>query len=289
MSLEKHGVTVPAPELCPPLLELRRLSKCYLRGGWPSARVVVKALDNIHLTLRDSSVLAIVGKSGSGKSTLARCLVFLERPNSGELRFEGIDVLSLNKNGLKAIRTKIQLVFQQPATAMNPLLSALDIVAEPLLIQHISKRESCERALAALEEVDIDRASVGRKPLDFSGGQRQRIAIARALILQPKLLVLDEPFSGLDLITQTQIVDLLARLRTSLAMTFLLISHDLCMAAHLADTIAVIESGRIVESGTVASLLSHPWRKETRELVDSIPELLLDPRQIVTRRPAATF
>ncbi len=278
MSLEKRGTGVPGGALCPLLLEVRRLSKHYLRGRWPSPRIAVKALENIHLSLRPSSTLALVGKSGSGKSTLARCLALLEQPDSGELRFEGIDVLSLNKNELKAIRTRIQLIFQQPATAMNPLLSALEVVAEPLIIQRIPKRKSFERALAALEEVGVDRASVHRKSLDFSGGQRQRIAIARALILQPKLLILDEPFSGLDLNTQAQIIDLLARLRSSLSMTLLLISHDLSVAAHLADTIAVIESGRVVESGPVAGLLSHPWREETRALVKSIPELLLRSR-----------
>ncbi|MDQ2843244.1 MAG: dipeptide/oligopeptide/nickel ABC transporter ATP-binding protein [Acidobacteriota bacterium] len=238
------------------------------------ARAGVLALDNVHLTLWARSTLALVGKSGSGKSTLARCLALIEEPDSGEYRFRGRDVLTLPKGDLKPIRRDVQLIFQQAATAMNPLLTALDIVAEPLRIQRTtSKKESCERAVAMLEQVGISARSAHRLPLEFSGGQRQRIAIARALITKPKLLILDEGFSGLDVCTQAQIAKMLLQLQTSLSLSYLFISHDLRMAAYLTDMMAVMEKGRIVETGSVADLFSCSRQDATRELVDSIPEL----------------
>ncbi len=258
----------------PPLLEARRLSKHYLRGRWPSARVRVNALEDVRLTLWPRSTLALVGKSGSGKSTLSRCLALLEAPDSGEILFQGRNVLALRKTELPAIRRDIQLVFQQSATAMNPLFQALEIVAEPLRIEHsTSRKESCERALAMLEQVGIPARSARRLSLEFSGGQRQRIAIARALILKPKLVILDEALSGLDVCTQAQIANMLLELQASLSLSYLFISHDLRMAAYLADTMAVIEHGRIVETGSAAGLFSHAQRNETRELIDSIPEV----------------
>ncbi len=257
-----------------PLLEARNLSKQYVRGRWPSARMPVIALEDVGLTLWPGSTLALVGKSGAGKSTLARCLTLLEAPDSGEIRFQGRDVLALGKNERGAIRREIQLVFQQSATAMNPLFQAVEIVAEPLRIERAtSKKESCERALALLEQVGILARSARRLPLEFSGGQRQRIAIARALILKPKLLILDEALAGLDVCTQAQIANLLLQLQASLSLSYLFISHDLRMAAYLADTMAVIEHGRIVETGSVAGLFSGAEQKETRELINAIPQM----------------
>ncbi len=259
----------------PALLEVQGLSKRYVRGRWPAARVRVVALDGINLVLPLRGTLALVGKSGSGKSTLARCLSQLEAPDAGEIRFEGRDVTKLRKTELRSMRRDSQLVFQQSATALNPFLSVLDIVAEPIRIgRTVSRKESVALALAMLEQVGMPGGTSHRSPMELSGGQRQRVAIARALILKPKLLILDEALSGLDLCTQAEIANLLVRLRASLSLSYIFITHDLRMAAHLADRIAVIDHGRIVEAQDVASLFAHTERQETRELIRSIPRVL---------------
>jgi peptide/nickel transport system ATP-binding protein len=257
-----------------PLLEVRHLRKHYRRGRWPSTGVQMIALEDASLTLWSGSRLALVGKSGAGKSTFGRCVALLETADSGEIRFEGRDVRASEKNELATMRRDIQFVFQQSATAMNPRFEAWEVVAEPLRVNHsISKKESSERALAALEQVGIAAGSAHRSALEFSGGQRQRIAIARALILKPKLLVLDEAFSGLDVCTQMQIADMLFELQAHRSLSYLFITHDLRMAAHLADTIAVMEHGKIVETGSATGLFSHTQRNVTRELIAAIPEV----------------
>jgi peptide/nickel transport system ATP-binding protein len=257
-----------------PILEVQHLRKQYLRGPWLSAKTRVTALEDVNLSVWPRSTLALVGKSGAGKSTLGRCVALLEEADSGHIRFQGRDVLALRRNELAAIRRDIQFVFQQSATAMNPGFKASEVVAEPLRIEGSTSKNECRKqALASLEKVGIAARWADRPPLEFSGGQRQRIAIARALILKPKLLVLDEAFSGLDVCTQMQIADMLIDLQASQAVSYLFISHDLRMAAYLADTIAVIEHGRIVEIGSAAGLFSLSQRKETRELIDAIPRM----------------
>jgi peptide/nickel transport system ATP-binding protein len=230
-------------------------------------------LENIHLKIPRCATLALVGKSGSGKSTLGKCLARLEDPDSGEIVFEGKDLLRLSRSELIPVRRRIQLVFQHSATAMNPLLPAAEIVGEPLRVwAGVPSKERHELALAMMEQVGIPSQWADRRPLEFSGGQRQRLAIARALILKPDLLILDEALAGLDLSTQAQIADMLGELQASLSLSYLFISHDLRMAAHLADTIAVMQGGRIVESGSVAELFSYP-QEETRDLIRSIPQI----------------
>jgi peptide/nickel transport system ATP-binding protein len=256
----------------PALLQARCISKIYVRRrGSFRAQSPVVALEDVHLTIAPRSTLALVGKSGAGKSTLARCVTLLEPPNSGAIQFQGKDVLTLHGTARIDIRRRIQLVFQHSATAMNPLFSVLDVVAEPLRIQRIPDSECRERALEALEEVGIPSEWTHRSPLTFSGGQRQRIAIARALILKPKLLVLDEALAGLDPGMQMQIANVLLRLQASHSLSYLFISHDLHMAAYLANAIIVIERGRIVEMGTVDSIFSRAQSAATHELIDSIP------------------
>jgi ABC-type glutathione transport system ATPase component len=208
----------------------------------------VVALENINLEILPCTTFALVGESGSGKSTLARCLARLENPDSGTIFFNGRDITRLSRKELIPVRRRIQLIFQHSAIAMNPLFSAEEVIGEPLRIQGaLSKKERHERVLAAMERVGLSAGWVKRRPAEFSGGQRQRLAIARALILKPDLLIFDEALAGIDLTTQVRILEMLMDMQVSLSLAYLFITHDLRTATHLADTIAVMQDGRIVE------------------------------------------
>ena len=257
-----------------PLLSVRALSKRYMRGQWFSRKFPVTALDDVNLTVHPGSTVALVGQSGSGKSTLARCVAHLTDSDSGEIWFEGRNLLTLSSADLFASPHRIQLIFQNSAAAMNPRFSAAEIVAEPLRIQRrAGKKERRRQALAMLDQVGIPAAWADRSAFEFSGGQRQRLVIARALVLRPKLLILDEALSGLDLSIQAQIANLLIDLRASFSLTYLYISHDLRLAAYLADEMVVMQRGRIVESGSVVEMFSHPHHPHTQLLISSIPGL----------------
>jgi ABC-type glutathione transport system ATPase component len=256
-----------------PLLRVRHLSKRYIQGGWFSLRKFpVTALDDVSLNVHSRSTLALVGESGSGKSTLARCLARLLEPDSGEIWFREKNLLTLSSAELFAARRQIQLIFQNSAAALNPRFSAAEIVAEPLRIQErAGKRERRSQALAMMERVGLPPEWADRSPVEFSGGQRQRLAIARALVLNPALLILDEALAGLDLSIQAQIANLLVHLQASFSLTYLYISHDLRLAGYLADEIAVMQRGKIVESGTVVDVFSGPKHPHTQILIASIP------------------
>lgn len=264
-------------QLCP-LLEASRITKVYRSAQWPSTKFEVAAIKDISLRLPPKSTLALVGKSGSGKSTLARCLARLETPDAGEIFFQGRDMLSLRGKELKRVRRDLQLIFQHSATAMNPRLTAREIIAEPLRIQGIATQERQERAFAIMKKLRIPEEWAGRYPHAFSGGQRQRLVLARALILNPRMLILDEALSGLDLPAQMQIAKLLRQLQDELSLAYFFISHDLPMAAFLADNIAVMDHGKIVESGIAAQIYSDPQSAATRELVASTPALARETR-----------
>jgi peptide/nickel transport system ATP-binding protein len=232
-----------------PLLEIRGVTKTYPRRHWlfggPPA---VTALANATLTIPAGSTLGLVGPSGSGKSTLARCLARLEEPDAGDIRFRGLDVRRLRGVALRAYRREVQVVFQDPAGALNPRFSAGAIVAEPLVVQGIgTPRERRARTLELLAEVGISPARANDRPACFSGGERQRLALARALALSPSLLVLDEALSGIDLPAQQQILELLERLRERRALACLVISHDLALVSRIAQEIAVMQDGCVVE------------------------------------------
>jgi peptide/nickel transport system ATP-binding protein len=256
----------------PPLMRARNLSKRYVQRRWLSRKsFLITALDDISFTLTRGSTLAVIGESGSGKSTLARCLARLEQPDSGEVWFEGNNLLAMNSREMFSVRRRMQLIFQDSALALNPRFSAGEIVEEPLRIQFAAKRkERRERALALMELVALRRSLAARSPRDLSGGQRQRLAIARALALEPSFLILDEALSGLDVSTQAQIANLLLELQASLSLTYLLISHDLGLAGNLADEIAVMHQGRIVEQCATADLFSSPQHPQTRMLLASV-------------------
>jgi ABC-type glutathione transport system ATPase component len=218
-----------------------------------------------------------VGASGSGKSTLARCLALVEAPDSGRILLEERDLWASGRRERAGLRSRIQLIAQQPAASLNPRFTAAEIVAEPLLIQRRGTTAERRRMAARwMETVGLAPDALDTRALEFSGGERQRLAIARALIPEPSLLILDESFAGLDLSVQGQIARLLRDLRRDLGLTCILITHDLALAASLADEIAVMDAGRIVESGLVAEVVSHPRHPRTRELLDAALALSLE-------------
>lgn len=257
-----------------PILIVENLEKRYEGGPVAGARKTVTALRGVSFSIGAGSTLALVGESGSGKSTLALCIACLERPTSGRIIFNGNEITSMDEQQSRSVRPLIQLVFQDPVRSMNPRFSALEIVSEPLLVQgRKDKREIEARARSLLVQVGVSQEKVRQRANEFSGGQKQRLAIARALALEPKLLILDEALSALDCSVQAQIANLLVELQRSLGLTYLFITHDLAMAGHLADEIAVMERGKIVEQGDVERVLRSPERDVTRRLIVATPRL----------------
>jgi len=226
------------------------------------------AVDSVSFSILPRATLALVGESGSGKSTLALCLAGLERVTSGRIWFEGRDLAALAEKELRAVRPRLQLVFQDPASSLNPWWTVGEIVAEPLLVNgRTAKREGRARAARVLEQVGLAAEYLERRAQDLSGGQRQRVAIARALILEPKLLILDEVLSALDCSIQAQIANLLVEIQRAYGLAYLFVTHDLRMAAHLADEIAVMSGWKIVEQGPTQDILRDPRRSETQSLL----------------------
>jgi len=257
-----------------PLLIVDNLEKVYGRRAVRGTKREVIALQGVSFAIRPESTLALVGESGSGKSTLAFCLACLERPTSGRIVFQGKEITALDEEQLRAVRPQIQLVFQDPVRSLNPRFSALDLVNEPLLVQgRVNKREREDRARTLLAQVGLPQEKALQRAEEFSGGQRQRLAIARALALEPKLLILDEALSALDCSVQAQIANLLLELQSSLGLTYLFITHDFAMAGHLADEIAVMERGKVVEQGAADRVLREPQNEVTRRLIAATPKL----------------
>jgi len=257
-----------------PLLKAENLVKRYTGRKLTIRHEEVRALDGVSFSVCRGNTLALVGESGSGKSTLAFCLACLEKPTSGNIWFEGTDIVKLSEKDLRPVRRQIQLIFQDPASSLNPRWKVMEIVTEPLVLQESrSRAEMTSRVRALLDQVGLSSDVEEKLPSELSGGQRQRVAIARALTLEPKLLVLDEALSALDCSVQAQIANLLVELQESLGTTYLFISHDLAMAAHLADEIAVMSHGRIVEQGSPERILKEPKNTVTRELLGAVPKM----------------
>jgi ABC-type glutathione transport system ATPase component len=230
------------------LLAVRGLTLHYMRRSiLGSESIATTALDDVSVELLSGKTLALVGPSGSGKSSLARCLVLLERPTSGEILYRGKNLLTLTRKDLKTARREIHLIFQDSALALNPGLAIGEILREPLDIHEsgIPTTEKQARIREVMEQVQLPEMWLKRRPLDLSGGQRQRVAIARSLILQPNLLILDEALSGLDLSTRGQIANLLLDLQRRFSLTYLLVTHDVSMAAVFAHEVALMDAGRI--------------------------------------------
>jgi oligopeptide/dipeptide ABC transporter ATP-binding protein len=248
------------------LLEAHGLVKRFpARGGH---RV---AVDGVSFTLMPGETLAIVGESGSGKSTLARIVVRLLDANAGTVRLGGDDITRLRGRALRRRRSRMQIVFQDPYSSLDPRMTVQTIVAEPLRIAG-RRREARSRVAQVLDLVGLGPELCDRYPHELSGGQRQRVGIARALVLEPELLVLDEPVSALDSSVQAQILNLLGELQTRLGLTYLLISHDLAVVRHVADRIAVMHLGRIVETGPTEAVFASPQHPYTQALLSASPE-----------------
>ena len=255
-----------------PVIRVENLVKRQAGRGLGRRVKAFTAVDSVSFSILPGTTLALVGESGSGKSSLALCLAGLERVTSGRIWFEGRDLAGLEEKELRMVRPRLQLVFQDPANSLNPRWTVGEIVAEPLLVQsRISEREGHARAAQALERVGLATEYLERRAQDLSGGQRQRVAIARALILEPKLLILDEVLSALDCSIQAQIANLLVEMQRAYGLAYLFITHDLRMAAHLADEIAVMSEGKIVEQGATEKILRDPRRSETQSLVAASP------------------
>jgi oligopeptide transport system ATP-binding protein len=255
-----------------PLLRVSGLAKQYVeRRPFSRQEIAVNAFQDVSFTIFPGKTLALVGESGAGKSSLARCIALLERPSTGEIELAGRNLLPLNRKQLFPIRREVQMIFQDPSSALNPRLTACEIIAEPLLIQREgTKPQRRARALRLLEEVGLDPAWEHKTPLEFSGGQRQRLAIARALALGPRLLILDEALSNLDARNQSLILKLLANLQAAHALSFLHISHDLRLVSQFADDVAVMYQGRIVESKSATKLFASPEHCYTKQLLASV-------------------
>jgi oligopeptide/dipeptide ABC transporter ATP-binding protein len=262
------------------LLDVRDVVKHYAARRSLAARLlrqsrpVVQALNGVSLSIAKGETLGLIGESGCGKSTLGRAILRLVEPDSGVVAFDGVDVMALGHGALKAMRRRMQIVFQNPYASLNPRRTAAEIVAVPLVLHNLARgRALRERAVAMLETVGLSAAQADRYPHQFSGGQRQRIGIARALVLQPEFVVCDEPVSALDVSIQAQILALLDRLKRDFGLTYLFISHDIGVIGHVSDHLAVMYLGSIVEAGPAREVLRAPHHPYTAALLASVPRL----------------
>ncbi|MFK7855238.1 MAG: ABC transporter ATP-binding protein [Granulosicoccus sp.] len=279
-----QALTEAVPSLVPradkhvkdsPVLVVEDLIKTYRSGGgWFGLGNAVKevhACDHVNVTLNEGETLGVVGESGSGKSTLARCIVRLHSSESGSILYRGQDLNQLDRAGMRPYRSKIQMVFQDPYASLNPRATVGRIITEGPIILGDSRSEAEARAREMLDLVGLDARAFERYPHEFSGGQRQRIGLARALALQPEILVADEPVSALDVSIQAQVLDLLADIRERLKLSMVFITHDLRVAAQVCDRIAVMRLGKVVEQGPTRKLFENAEHPYTQELLEAVP------------------
>ena len=258
-----------------PLVELRHLTKIYPSGenlfGERSSEVRV---DNVSLTIERGETLGLVGESGSGKSTLGRLVLRLIEPTSGEVFYEGKNILQANASEMRRLRRDMQIIFQDPFGSLDPRMRVRDVLAEPFQVhEKLSSEQVREKTSELLRAVGLDASALARYPHEFSGGQRQRIGIARALALRPKLIVGDEPVSALDVSVGAQIVNLLARLQREFQLTYLFISHSMPVVRYLSTRIAVMRHGKLLEVGSAEQITSDPQNDYTRALLAATPEI----------------
>jgi oligopeptide/dipeptide ABC transporter ATP-binding protein len=264
-----------------PVLEVRNLRKWFdiRRGVIPRVIGHVKAVDDVSFAIQPNQVLGLAGESGSGKTTIGRSLLRLVEPTSGQVVFKGIDVMRLDAPALRRFRRKAQIIFQDPYSSLDPRMTIEEIVAEPLRVQGVepNRRARRERVAALLSSVSISRDLLGRRPRELSGGQRQRVGIARALAVDPDFIVADEPVASLDVSIQAQIVNLLQDLKEQLRLSLLFISHDIAVMRHVADRIAIVYLGKIMEIGAAREICETPRHPYTEALLSAVPNP--DPQQ----------
>ncbi|HEU4763857.1 MAG TPA: oligopeptide/dipeptide ABC transporter ATP-binding protein [Gemmatimonadales bacterium] len=256
-----------------PLLEVRGLVKHFPQGGWLGRRPPVRAVDGVSFEVTAGETLALVGESGSGKSTVGRTLLRLVEPTAGTARFDGTDLFALRGAALRDVRRRLQIVFQDPYSSLDPRMTLGQSIAEGIAIHRLARgAEVGRRVTALLEEVGLDPAFATKFPHECSGGQRQRAGIARALAVEPRFVVLDEPVSALDVSVQAQVVNLLADLQRRRGLAYLFIAHDLAVVRQLAHRVAVMYLGRLVEVGPTEEVLRSPRHPYTQALLAAVPE-----------------
>lgn len=254
------------------LLKVENIKKYYIKN-----KEEIKSVDDISFNLMEGETLGIVGESGSGKSTLSRMIVKIIDSDSGKILFNGIDIKTFKRKEIKEYRKKIQLIFQDPYSSLNPKMKCYDIIADPLRnLTNLKEKEIRERVEEISYKCGIDKEYLKRFPHQFSGGQRQRIGIARALVLNPGIILADEPTSALDTSVQAQIINLFVDLKKELNLTIIFISHDLKIIEHISDRIIVMNQGKIVEIGSKDDIFSNPIHPYTIKLLSSIPEYEFD-------------
>ncbi len=267
------------------LIEIKNLFVEYkTKNGILSQDKIIHAVNNVNLDIHKGEILAIAGESGCGKSTLAKAILQLERVKSGEIFFKSKNIIKLSKDELKSFRCQAQMIFQNPYASLNPKMKIFDILKEPLEINtKFSRKEISDIVKEKIKLVGLDESCLKLFPHEFSGGQRQRIAIARALIINPEFILADEPVSALDVSIQAQVINLLKELKEKYNLTFLLITHDMSVIRYLADRIAVMYLGEIVEIGKTEDIFNSPLHPYTKALLSSVPEINKTNKKVILK------